>query len=119
MSCTKRHVLGPYGHTDFFDRAMGLLTPWSFVPHHILSYDDEMSYTQRIYNVILSLYDWWFRSWIVSSRQNDIARRYFNHLVGKCFKKAILFNVQCSCTLLIQEMVKSCHRSKSYIEASR
>lgn len=78
-----RYILGPYGHTDFFDRAMGLLTPWSFVPHHILSYDDEMTYTQRIYNVILSLYDWWFHSWIVSSRQNEIAQRYFSHLVGK------------------------------------
>lgn len=43
-----------------------------------------MAYTQRIYNVILSLYDWWFRSWIIVSRQNDIARRYFGHLASEC-----------------------------------
>lgn len=63
---------------------MGLMTPWSFVPHYLLAYDDEMAYTQRIYNVILSLYDWWFRSWVIVSRQNDIARRYFGHLASEC-----------------------------------
>lgn len=94
------YVLGPYGHTDFFDRAMGLLTPWSFVPHHILSYDDEMTYTQRIYNVILSLYDWWFHSWVVAPKQNDIARKYFSHLVGKCCKK-IGINIKFRACLLV------------------
>lgn len=75
--------LGPYGHTDFFDRAMGLITPWSFVPHQILSYDDDMTYSQRIYNVILSLYDHWFKSWVALSKQNEIAQRYFSHLAGE------------------------------------
>lgn len=74
---------GPFGHSDHFDRTRGFLTPWSFVPHHFLTYSDDMTYTQRVYNVILSLYDWWHRSWISTTRQNDIARRYFGHLAGK------------------------------------
>lgn len=76
--------VGPFGHTDFFDRTRGLLTPWSFVPHHALTFDDDMTYTQRIHNLILSLYDWWLRSWVVAARQNEIAQRHFKHLVREC-----------------------------------
>lgn len=73
---------GPYGYSDFFDRAMGLLTPWSHVPHVLLSYGDDMTYFQRVYNVILSLYDWWYRNWIMLEHQNEIAQRQFAHLAS-------------------------------------
>ncbi len=66
--------------SDIFDRAMGMLTPYSHVPHLILSYTDEMTYFQRVYNVILSLYDWFQRNWIALPRQNAIAQKYFQHL---------------------------------------
>lgn len=62
---------------------MGLLTPWSFVPHFLLPYGDDMSYTERVYNVILSLYSWWLRSWVMLERQNEIAHRHFAHLAGR------------------------------------
>ncbi|XP_055320800.1 UDP-glucosyltransferase 2-like [Sitodiplosis mosellana] len=70
----------PYGYSDFFDRANGLLTPWSHVPHSLLPYGDDMSYTERVHNVILSAYDWWFRNWVLLPQQNEIAQRYFGHL---------------------------------------
>lgn len=66
---------------------MGLLTPWSFVPHFLLSYGDNMSYIERVYNVILSLYDWWFRTWVMLERQNEIAHRQFAHLAGRRFNQ--------------------------------
>lgn len=74
--------IGPYGYSDFFDRANGLLTPWSHVPHMLLPYSDNMSYTERVHNVILSIYDWWFRNWVMLPQQNEIAQRYFGHLAG-------------------------------------
>lgn len=59
---------------------MGLLTPWSHVPHMLLEYGDDMSYFQRVHNVVLSLYDWWFRNWVALPKFNEIAHRYFSHL---------------------------------------
>uniref|UniRef100_A0A182KIS0 UDP-glucuronosyltransferase n=1 Tax=Anopheles christyi TaxID=43041 RepID=A0A182KIS0_9DIPT len=55
-------TISTYGYSDFFDGIMGLRTPWSFVPHMVLSYDDDMMLYQRAYNFMLSLYDWFWRS---------------------------------------------------------
>lgn len=79
--------LGSFGHTDVLDRSMGLMTPWTFVPHHFLSYNDDLTYSQRFYNVILSVYDWWYREWIILPRQDEIAQRHFGHLVSEYEKK--------------------------------
>lgn len=59
---------------------MGQLTPWSHVSHMLLSYGDDMSYFERVYNVIVSLYDWYYRNWVMLEQQNDIAHRQFAHL---------------------------------------
>ncbi|XP_031625276.1 UDP-glucuronosyltransferase 1-7-like [Contarinia nasturtii] len=69
------------GHPDYFDRAMGLLTPWSHVPHNILDNEDDMTYSQRAYNLLLSLYDAYLRHWVMLPKQNEIAKRYFSHLI--------------------------------------
>lgn len=69
-----------YGYSDFFDHAMGMVTPLSHVPHMLLPHGDDMTYSERIHNVILSLYDWWFRNWVTLPKQNEIAQRYFGHL---------------------------------------
>lgn len=71
---------GPTGISDFFDRNMGLLTPYSHVSHTILSYTDEMSFTERCYNTVVSLYDWILRRWVHIPAQNEIAKRHFAHL---------------------------------------
>lgn len=68
---------------------MGMLTPLSHVPHMLLPYGDDMSYFERVYNVVLSAFDWWFRTFVTLPKQNTIAQRYFGHLAGtiegKCF----------------------------------
>lgn len=61
---------------------MGHLTPYSHIAHNLLSYGDDMTYSERVYNLILSMYDWWYRSWITLPKQNEIAHRYFSHLIG-------------------------------------
>lgn len=78
------HLTGTYGYSDFFDRAMGMLTPISHVPHMLLPYGDEMTYPQRVFNIILTLFDWLFRTWVTLPKQNEIAQRYFGHLAGMC-----------------------------------
>ncbi|KAG4072142.1 hypothetical protein HA402_015641, partial [Bradysia odoriphaga] len=73
-------TISTYGYSDFFDSAMGLLTPISHVPHMLLPYGDDMTYFQRVFNVILTVYDWLFRTWVTIPIQNEIAQRYFGHL---------------------------------------
>ncbi|XP_031621869.1 UDP-glucuronosyltransferase 2B15-like [Contarinia nasturtii] len=70
----------PYEYSDSFDRAMGLLTPISHVPNRFLPYGDDMSYLERVHNVIVSAYEWAFRNWVLLPKQNAIAQRYFGHL---------------------------------------
>lgn len=129
---THASISGPYGYPDFADRAMGLLTPWSFVPNKLLPYSDNMNYVQRVYNVILSLYDWWFRDWAMLERQNEIAHRYFAHLAGRNFnrdrKVSFTFEfhkfacrawktVATCCWLVSKCVAVSCKHSHQYIEA--
>lgn len=80
-----------YGYSDFFDRAMGMLTPLSHVPHMLLPYSDDMTYSERVYNVALSAFDWWFRTFYTLPKQNEIAQRYFGRLNGAFYN--ICFNV--------------------------
>lgn len=84
------HFSGPFGHTDYMDYAMGLMTPWSFVPHHLLTFDDRMDLSQRLHNFAVSLYDVYFRHATVLPRQDEIAQRHFGHLVGECARTSIL-----------------------------
>lgn len=72
--------IGPYGHSDFFDRQQGLLTPWSHVPHMALTYTDKMSFTERWYNTVLSAADWIVRRWITVPGHEALAKKYFGHL---------------------------------------
>lgn len=59
---------------------MGLLTPVSHVPHVILSYSDDMSFSERFHNAALSLYECFYRRYFHLPTQMGIARKYFPHL---------------------------------------
>lgn len=50
--------------------------------HMILPHGDDMSYSERAYNVILSLYDWYYRSWVTLPKHNEFAQRFFGHLAS-------------------------------------
>lgn len=76
-------TISTYGTSDFFDRAMGQLTPWSHVPHMLLSYTDEMTFCERAYNVLLSAYDWFHRNWVALPLHNEKAREHFGHLIAE------------------------------------
>lgn len=64
---------------------MGMLTPLSHVPHMLLSYGDDMTYIERVHNVILSAFDCLYRTFITLPKQNEIAKRYFGHLTGMIY----------------------------------
>lgn len=73
-------TISTYGYSDFMDRAMGILTPWSFVPHMILDYEDQMNFFQRAYNVFLSTLDYVIREYHYLPEQNKLAKEFFGEL---------------------------------------
>ncbi|XP_055638321.1 UDP-glycosyltransferase UGT5-like isoform X2 [Toxorhynchites rutilus septentrionalis] len=75
-------TIGTLGYSDFMDRAMGLLTPWSFVPHPVLSYTTEMTFAQRCYNLLLSLADAVIRKYYYMPRQDMLAKTSFATIEG-------------------------------------
>uniref|UniRef100_A0A182Q9J2 UDP-glycosyltransferases domain-containing protein n=1 Tax=Anopheles farauti TaxID=69004 RepID=A0A182Q9J2_9DIPT len=73
-------TINTLGHADYIDRAFGLLTPWSFVPHFMLQYDDQMSITERAYNVVLSVWDALCRKFYYLPAQTRLAEKYFGRV---------------------------------------
>lgn len=63
---------------------MGHLTPWSYVPHYLLTYTDNMSFQERLWNVYVSLYDLIHRNFIYLPSMNEQAKKHFGHLESKC-----------------------------------
>lgn len=60
---------------------MGVLTPLSFVPHMLLAhYGDNMTFSQRCYNLVLSTYDALYRKFSYMPENERIAKKYFKAL---------------------------------------
>ncbi|XP_052866527.1 UDP-glucosyltransferase 2-like [Anopheles cruzii] len=75
-------TISTYGYSDFFDRIMGLRTPLSFVPHMVFSYEDDMTYQERVYNVIVSMYDAFCRQHYYLPEQDQLAAQAFSSIAG-------------------------------------
>lgn len=73
-------IAGTYGSSDFFDSQMGLLTPWSHIPHILLSFSDNMTFYERLYNTALSTIDLMVRRFSHLPRQTKIAEKHFSSL---------------------------------------
>lgn len=65
---------------ELFDQDMGLITPSSFVSHTLLTHTDKMTFIQRWYNTMLSLYDWVLRQIVGNPLNNSILRKHFSYL---------------------------------------
>ncbi|XP_017132690.1 UDP-glucosyltransferase 2 [Drosophila elegans] len=70
-------TIGTMGYADNIDHAMGILTPWSLIPHLLLSHTDRMTFSQRAYNAYLSLYDAVMRRWVYLPKMQQLAEKYF------------------------------------------
>lgn len=75
--------MGTLGHADYYDRAMGLITPWAYVPNNILIYSDQMSFGQRCYNVALSLVETVLYKFYYMTKMQQMADKYFIGLDGR------------------------------------
>jgi glucuronosyltransferase len=77
------------GYTHSMDSLMGFVTPWTFVPHHLSPFSDEMTFLQRCYNVFVNIYDVLLRRFNYIRAQNKLAKVHFAEGI-----KGIIPNVQ-------------------------
>lgn len=86
---------------------MGLATPFSHVPHAILDFSDEMTFSERFYNLALSVFDAAIvRPYFHLPRQMAIAEKHFGDLAP--LPSLASLNKNISVTLVYT------HRSISY-----
>ncbi|XP_055915994.1 UDP-glucosyltransferase 2-like [Eupeodes corollae] len=71
------------GQQTFMSEMMGVITPWSYVPHGSLALDDRMTFWERVQNSVASLYDGFFREFIYFPHQDELVQKYFSHLPMK------------------------------------
>ncbi|XP_037926211.1 UDP-glycosyltransferase UGT4-like [Hermetia illucens] len=70
------------GFGNYMSQMMGFITPFSFVPHGYLPFDDHMTLYERFLNAYDSLYEDFDREMIYFPKQDALVRKYFSHLEG-------------------------------------
>lgn len=70
------------GHADHFDRVVGVPTPWSYVPHQVLSFTDRMTFVERGINVFWGLADAAIRRFYYMAEMQKMADRHFGGLLN-------------------------------------
>uniref|UniRef100_A0A1A9V223 UDP-glucuronosyltransferase n=1 Tax=Glossina austeni TaxID=7395 RepID=A0A1A9V223_GLOAU len=68
------------GYENHMSQMMGLIQPWSFVPHGFMPYTDHMSFTERLQNSYYSLFEDMHREWIYFPKMDKLVQTYFGHL---------------------------------------
>ena len=66
------------GMSYSIDEAMGFLTPYSFIPHPVSKYENNMTYIQRCYNTLLHLFEAAVRKFSYIPAQDRLAKKYFH-----------------------------------------
>ncbi|XP_055713156.1 UDP-glucosyltransferase 2 [Phlebotomus papatasi] len=73
-------TISTYDFTDYLDLSTGFRAPFSFVPHILLPYTDDMTFTQRSYNLFISLFDRIVRGLFYIPAQNALLQKNFKSL---------------------------------------
>ncbi|XP_037716694.1 UDP-glycosyltransferase UGT5 [Drosophila subpulchrella] len=74
------------GTLDFenhMSQMMGLITPWSFVPHGFMPYTDRMSFLERVQNSYVSFYEDMNRLLNYFPKMDAVAKEFFGPVLGE------------------------------------
>lgn len=76
-------TINTFGPSNMFDRIMGLMPPFSFIPHSMLiHYGDEMTFFQKLDNAFTSIGEIFVRDWNYEPKMQAIADKGFESLAG-------------------------------------
>lgn len=87
------------GYENHMSQMMGLITPWSFVPHGFMPFTDRMSFMERVKNSYESLYEDLDRYFNYFPKMDAITEQYFGKVLGEsarasCFPLGVATNSQ-------------------------
>ncbi|XP_053964603.1 UDP-glucosyltransferase 2-like [Anastrepha ludens] len=68
------------GYENHMSQMVGIITPWSYVPHGFLPYTDRMSFWERAKNAYYSLYEDLHREYKYFPLMDELVTKYFGHL---------------------------------------
>ncbi|XP_005189088.2 UDP-glycosyltransferase UGT5 isoform X1 [Musca domestica] len=71
---------GTLGFENHMSQMMGLLSPWSFVPHGFTDYSDHMTFKERLLNSYYSLAEDFLREYHYFPEMDKMVQKYFGHL---------------------------------------
>lgn len=71
------------GYENHMSQMMGIITPWSYVPHGFLPFDDKMNFWERLKNTVASLYTDLYREFVYFPKQDALVKKYLSHLEVK------------------------------------
>ncbi|XP_044248981.1 UDP-glycosyltransferase UGT5-like [Drosophila takahashii] len=76
-------TMSTLGFSNFFSQLVGIVSPWSYVPHGFMPYTDRMSPWERIGNVAISGAEDLIRQFSYYPQQNAILEKHFSHLLDR------------------------------------
>ncbi|XP_070066402.1 UDP-glycosyltransferase UGT4 [Drosophila virilis] len=71
------------GYENHMSQMMGLITPWSFVPHGFMPFTDRMSFMERVRNTYVSLYEDLDRLFNYFPKMDAITELYFGPVLAE------------------------------------
>ncbi|BFG05756.1 UDP-glucuronosyltransferase 2B13 [Drosophila madeirensis] len=71
------------GYENHMSQMMGLITPWSFVPHGFMPFTDRMSFLERVKNSYASLYEDLDRLLNYFPKMDSVSREFFGPVLGE------------------------------------
>lgn len=76
------------GYENHMSQMMGLITPWSFVPHGFMPFTDRMSFMERVKNSYESLYEDLDRYFNYFPKMDAITEQYFGKVLGESVRES-------------------------------
>ncbi|EDW04367.1 GH20997 [Drosophila grimshawi] len=70
------------GYENHMSQMMGLITPWSFVPHGFMPFTDRMSFLERLRNTYVSLYEDLDRLYNYFPKMDNLAKQHFGNVLA-------------------------------------
>ncbi|XP_017033157.1 UDP-glycosyltransferase UGT5 [Drosophila kikkawai] len=71
------------GYENHMSQMMGLITPWSFVPHGFMPFTDRMSFLERVKNSYASLYEDLDRLLNYFPKMDAVTREFFGSVLAE------------------------------------
>jgi len=76
-------TISTLGFSNFFSQLVGIVSPWSYVPHGFMPYSDRMYLWERIGNVAISGAEDLIREFSYYPKQNAILTKHFSRLLNR------------------------------------